>query len=145
MSELKVHVKKIIQAPIEKVFDAWLQADTLAQFMLPMPGMPFPKTRVDAKVGGRFECLMMVGEEELAHRGEYLEIDRPHKLIFTWESPFSIDGSTVSITCKKLDETMTEIELLHRVFKDEETRCNHENGWTNILQVLAVMSEAATA
>ena len=39
MSDLTVNVSKTIEASITKVFDAWLDPNTLAKFILPMPGM----------------------------------------------------------------------------------------------------------
>ncbi len=36
MTDLIVNISKTIQAPIEKVFDAWLNPETLSQFILPM-------------------------------------------------------------------------------------------------------------
>ncbi len=53
MTDLTVNVKKIIHAPIGKVFDAWLNPEILSQFILPMPGMPQPQTETDACEGGR--------------------------------------------------------------------------------------------
>ena len=40
MTELSLNVTKNVNAPIERVFDAWLNPETLASFMQPMPGMP---------------------------------------------------------------------------------------------------------
>ncbi len=39
MTELTVNVNKIVQTPIEKVFDAWLKPKMLSLFMMPMPGV----------------------------------------------------------------------------------------------------------
>jgi uncharacterized protein YndB with AHSA1/START domain len=44
MNNLMVRLNKTIHAPIENVFDAWLDPATLSRFILPMPGMPEPET-----------------------------------------------------------------------------------------------------
>jgi len=133
MSDLTVHVSKTIHAPIETVFDAWLDPETLSQFVLPMPGMPKPETETDAREGGRFTIIMQVGDDKIPHTGQYLEISRPHKLVFTWESPGSADASTVTLEFTDTGENNTNVELTHIRFIDEETRTNHEGGWGNIL------------
>jgi len=104
--------------------------------MLPMPGMPNPKTESDPRVGGSFAIYMQVGEKEIPHTGKYIEIVHPTKLVFTWISPFSIDGSIVTLHLKPIDENATSIELTHVKFPDEESRSNHEGGWGNILEML---------
>jgi len=144
MADLKVNVSKIINAPIEKVFNAWLNTDTLSQFMLPMPGMPNPKTESDPRVGGSFSIYMQVGEKEIPHTGKYIEIEHPTKLVFTWISPFSIDGSIVTLHLKSIDENATSIELTHVKFPDEESRSNHEGGWRNILEMLDAILDSAS-
>ncbi len=136
MSDLNVNVSKIINAPIEKVFNAWLNPETLSQFMLPIPSMPNPKTEIDPQVGGKFTIYMQVGEDEIPHTGTYLEIESPTKLVFTWISPFSTDGSTVTLNFKQLSDSTTNVELTHVKFADEESRSNHEGGWGNILETL---------
>lgn len=145
MTELSVQLTKTINAPIEKVFDAWLNAETLARFMLPMPGMPEPKTEVDGQQGGRFTIYMDVGGEIIPHSGTYLEIERPNKLVFTWESPFSTDGSTVTILFSAVDDNNTHIDFKHIKFPNEESRDNHEGGWTHILDLLNEICIAVTA
>ena len=136
MTDLTVHVTKTIHAPIERVFDAWLNPKTLSQFMLPMPGMPQPQTEIDAREGGNFTIIMQVGDNKIPHTGKYLEISRPDKLVFTWESPFSTDGSIVTLKFSDLGGNKTCVELTHLKFIDEESRGNHEGGWGNILESL---------
>jgi uncharacterized protein YndB with AHSA1/START domain len=136
MTDLTVNVTKIIHAPIEKVFDAWLNPETLSQFILPMTGMPQPQVETDAREGGKFKIIMQVGDDKIPHTGRYIEINRPNKLVFTWESPFSTDGSTVTLKFNDVGENRTNIDLTHIKFIDEERRENHEGGWGNILESL---------
>ncbi len=136
MNDLICKLSRVINAPIDKVFDAWLDPQLLSRFMLPMPGMPQPKTEVDGRQGGRFTIYMDVGEKIIPHSGTYLELDRPNRLVFSWESPFSTDGSTVTLEFTAQDKVKTRLELTHVRFIDEETRDNHEIGWGNILAAL---------
>lgn len=137
MNDLTVNLTKTINAPAEKVFDAWLDPAMLAQFILPMPGMPHPEVENDAREGGNFSIIMQVGEDKIPHTGSYLTIKRPQELVFSWLSPFSNDGSQVSLLFKAIDANTTEIELTHVKFPDEESRANHEGGWSSILDMLA--------
>lgn len=140
MSELTVKLTKTINAPVEKLFDAWLDPAMLSQFILPMPGMPQPEVKNEAREGGRFSIIMHVGDDQVPHTGEYLTINRPHKLVFSWQSPFSIDGSEVTLNFTEVDSNTTDIELIHMRFPDEESRSNHEGGWRNILDMLDRLS-----
>ena len=136
MTDLAVNITKTIQAPIEQVFDAWLDPALLAKFILPMPGMPEPEVENSAQTGGRFKIIMQVGDEKIPHTGEYLELIRPDKLVFTWESPCSVEDSQVTLNFKALGDNNTQIELTHIRFIDEETRQDHQGGWSNILDAL---------
>ena len=136
MNDLTLTVSKTIHAPIENVFDAWLDPEMLKQFILPMPGMPQPEVDNDPQQGGSFTIIMHVGEDKIPHSGQYLEVSRPNRLVFSWLSPFSIDGSTVTIDFSEIDDGTTNVQLTHVKFIDEETRSDHEGGWTNILETL---------
>ncbi len=142
MNDLTVNISKIIEAPITKVFDAWLDPSILAKFILPMPGMENPQVKNEAHVGGEFTITMQVGDSKIPHTGKYLEIDRPKKLSFTWESPESVDDSVVTLNLTELPDGKTNIELTHVKFIDEERRSNHEGGWGNILDKLDEVTNA---
>ena len=140
MTELAVYLNKTINASIDKVFNAWLNAETLSRFMKPLPGMPDVRAEVDGRVGGRFTIYMQVDDREILHYGEFLEVNPYTKLVFTWVSPFSTDGSTVSICFEALGDDRTRIDLRHVKFKGEEERVSHELGWSNVLKALSTMT-----
>ena len=134
-NDLTLTVTHTINAPPETVFDAWLNPEMLMRFMCPGPGMTTPSATADPQVGGRFDLIMKNGVDEMPHGGVYQEIDRPNRLVFSWESPFNAEGSTVSLDFLKVDGG-THVTLNHIRFVSEESRNNHEGGWTHILATL---------
>lgn len=136
MTELTLNVSRTINAPAEALFNAWLDPEMLARFMLPGEGMTVPKASTDPVEGGRFDIIMQAGDQELPHAGTYKKINRHSKLVFTWESPMSVDGSTVTLDFKPV-EGGTEVNLHQVKFANEETRDNHQGGWSSILSKLS--------
>ena len=137
MTELTLNVSRTINASAETLFNAWLDPKMLARFMLPGPNMTVPSVTVDPVKGGRFDIIMKAGDQEIPHAGTYMEIDPHSRLVFTWESPLSTDGSTVTLTFKEVDGG-TEVNLHHVKFQNEESRDNHSAGWEGILAKLEV-------
>ena len=137
MAELSVNINKTIHAPIEKVFDAWLNPEMLSKFMKGIPDKTDTDVEIDAREGGRFTFIMHVGDVKIPHTGTYLEISRPDKLVFTWASKYSVvDNSTVTLNFTKVNDNKTNISLSHVRFIDEEARAGHEGGWRDILDKL---------
>jgi uncharacterized protein YndB with AHSA1/START domain len=136
MTDLTVNITRTINAPIEKVFDAWLDPAMLTRFILPSPGMPQPEVETDPRVGGRFSIVMHVGDDRIPHSGSYLSLERPNRLVFSWESPYSTDDSSVTLEFTAIDSATTLVELTHVKFLHEEARSDHEGGWGNILHKL---------
>ena len=136
MSELSLTVERVIDAPQKTLFDAWLDPEMLRKFMTPGPGMTVPRASNEAKEGGRFEIVMQAGEDEIPHGGTYHEISPHDRIVFTWESPYSVENSTVTLTFEPADKG-TKIVLHHVRFMDEQTRDNHIGGWDGILAALA--------
>ncbi|WP_299842332.1 SRPBCC domain-containing protein [uncultured Roseovarius sp.] len=135
-TDLSLTVTRTIAAPPERVFDAWLDPEMLMRFMQPGPGMTTPQATTDAKIGGRFDLIMKKDDDEMPHGGVYKVIDRPNRIVFSWESPFSVDGSTVTLDFRPEGDG-THVTLTHIRFPNEESRDNHEGGWTAILARLA--------
>jgi uncharacterized protein YndB with AHSA1/START domain len=136
MTELAVNIEKTIHAPIEKVFDAWLNPEIMSKFVMGMPGMPESDVENDPREGGSFTINMHYRGETFPHTGKYLEIRRPDKLVFTWASHHSLDDSTVTLVFTKIDNNKTNVSLSHVKFINEEERSAHEGGWAHILDKL---------
>ncbi|MEM1286422.1 MAG: SRPBCC domain-containing protein [Pseudomonadota bacterium] len=138
MTDLTLTVERTIGAPPEDVFNAWLDPAMLQQFMIPGPGMTVPKASNEPKVGGRFDLVMQAGDDAIPHAGTYKEITPYERLAFSWESPFSVDDSTVTLIFTPKDGG-THVTLTHVRFADEQARDNHRGGWTGILEALAAL------
>jgi uncharacterized protein YndB with AHSA1/START domain len=78
---------------------------------------------------------MKAGDDEMPHSGVYLTIKPHSQIVFTWDSPFSIEGSTVTVELAAV-KGGTEVTLTHVKFPSEESRKNHDDGWNNILVAL---------
>ena len=136
-TELRLETSRVINASREALFDAWLDPEMLAKFMTPGANMSVPEAASDAREGGRFLVVMRAGDKDMPHSGTYKTIDRPNRLAFTWESPFSsMENSTVTIDFEEV-EGGTNVQLTHVRFESEESRDNHLGGWAHILDCLA--------
>lgn len=138
---LRAVVKKFIPAPPEAVYHAWVSPELAAKFMGYLGGDA--KMTADVRVGGRFHIDMHGGKEKtIPHDGEYLVVDPPHRLVFTWESPYSAKElrSTVSLTFQPADGG-TDLTLVHERFSDEANRKDHEGGWADFVNQLAVLAK----
>lgn len=135
MSEMSVVVSRRFSAPVSRVFEAWLDPEALAKFMFPALDMSVPVATTDPVVGGKFEIVMQAGDRHMPHRGVYREINRYSRLAFTWEGPFSEPDSLVTLDFWDVDGE-TELTLTHVKFPSEDSRANHEGGWTRIFECL---------
>ncbi|HEY2378788.1 MAG TPA: SRPBCC domain-containing protein [Gemmatimonadaceae bacterium] len=130
-------VRRTIPIPRDRVFDAWLDPVRLARFMRP-GGTGRATAEVDPRVGGRFRIVMHHPNgppDGTAHTGEYLVIDRPKRLSFTWRSIHTDDRAT-TVTIDFLDRGgETEVVLTHAQLPPREIE-GHRKGWSDILGAL---------
>lgn len=130
-----LQVERTIPAPIDAVFDAWLDAAMLKTWMTPGPGMSVPSASTDPRVGGRYLIVMKAGDREIPHEGEYRIIDRPNKLVFTWVSA-PAGNTIVTVDFQKLSDRSTKVTLTHERLGSTDSRDGHQKGWAGILEAL---------
>jgi uncharacterized protein YndB with AHSA1/START domain len=99
------------------------------------------EAELDARPGGIYRVVI---NDRATARGEYVEVDPPRRIVFTWgwegdESPVAPGSSTVEIELLP-DAGGTIVRLLHRDLPDERQREQHAHGWGHFL---ARLSEAA--
>ncbi|HYD12994.1 MAG TPA: SRPBCC domain-containing protein [Allosphingosinicella sp.] len=129
-----VSVERRIAAPPEKVFDAWLDRDGLGQWLFRTPGGTTERVEVDPQVGGRFRVDERRDGNLAEHHGEYVALDRPHRLAFDFWTSFSDERTRVTIEIAP-DGNGSLLTLTHAgVWTDYEDRTRQ--GWTMILESL---------
>ena len=128
-------VRRQIAVPRERVFEAWLDSESLAHWMRPGDTADAIVT-VDPRVGGRFR-IVMEGPTHGAHEhvGEYLAIERPSLLSFTWMSEKTDHQRTVVTIEFHERGAGTELVLTHRRLPTAMVE-GHRRGWTDIVRLL---------
>ena len=130
-----VVVRRTIVASREDLFDAWLDAEALAEWMRP-GAIKRSVARTDPRVGGKYEVLMHGDSGEIQHHGVYQVIDRPSRLVFTWNSPFAGETETlVTVDFISQANRRTEVIVTHEQLP-EDARPSHARGWTSGLEHL---------
>ena len=93
----------------------------------------------DPVVGGRYRVVGILpdGLEELA--GEYLEVEPPGRLVFTFESRHAGEKPTlVTVTLRPGDdEGTTDMTIRHERISPERFRLVVPDGWGMVLDQLA--------
>ena len=131
-----VTVSRRFKASPERVFDAWLDPAMARLFLFATPTGQVVRAEIDARVGGRFLIVDRRDGEDVAHEGEYLEIDRPRRLRFTFGVPkYSKDYSRVSIDIAAVDGGC-ELTLTHEGVLAEYAD-KTPDGWGMIFDGLA--------
>jgi uncharacterized protein YndB with AHSA1/START domain len=138
-----VVVRRVIPFPRERVFDAWLDPEKLARFMHPS-GTWHATVETDPRVGGRFRIVMFHSagaSQGVVHTGEYLLIDRPSRLSFSWIS-VNTDNRATTVVIEFLDRPGgTEVILTHTQLPPKQVE-GHRKGWSDILAGLATIETA---
>ena len=132
-----ITVKRRIAAPAQRIFDAWLDPASLAEWMRPCSAREkLSDIKVDARVGGAFEIVMHVASGPVRHTGVYQTIDAPRRLVFTWNSPHAGQNDSLVTVDFLPDGKATEVVITHERLP-EQARSGHTAGWTEILESLA--------
>jgi uncharacterized protein YndB with AHSA1/START domain len=133
-------IKRSYSFPAERVFDAWLIPEVTRRWLFTTDDSEVIRCEIDARVGGKFEIVDKrdSGEfkGEIRHIGEYLEIDRPRRLVFTFGVPqFDPRMTRVEIDIVAKDSGC-ELTLTHYDVP-EQWQAPTTEGWTKLLGSLA--------
>ena len=122
-------------ASAERVYDAWLDPEKASKFLYTTVTGEIVRCDIDARVGGKYEIVDRRNGEDVLHEGTYLELDRPHRFVFTLRVPkYSPDADRVTIEIKPL-ATGCELTLTTLQAGDEWAEAT-QRGWAMILDVL---------
>jgi uncharacterized protein YndB with AHSA1/START domain len=125
--------KRAIRASSEKVFRAWTEPMQLKAWFAVSEGFTTPLAEVDLKVGGKYRLGMKAPGDNplLVVGGEYREIVRPHRLVFTWrwENGDPTEPETLVTVEFREQSGITNVLLKHELFESIPARDKHGEGW----------------
>ena len=135
---IQVRVTRRFDATPDRVFDAWLNPEVIGAWMFGPAVREEEVVRItnDPRIGGSFSLVVRRQGEEINHVGEYLEIQRPSRLVFTWgideagESRVVIDIIAQDAGC--------ELTLTHELPADWSDYADRTKAaWSKMLELLA--------
>ncbi|TFV54892.1 SRPBCC domain-containing protein [Mycobacterium sp. PS03-16] len=141
-----IRVERIMPAPPAEVFDEWLDPDALTEWMCPRPSRVVG-VDLDPRVDGILRFDVDDEGTRVLITGQFLEIDRPHLLRFTWSNsnwPDPTVTSVVEVRFTPAGESDTHMAIEHRLVPATEFDDFH-NGWTlTAEQLVAVLAARAS-
>ena len=139
-SPIPVTVTHSFAASAERVFDAWLDPAMLGKWMFgpPLRDEVVLHVTIDAKVGGAFSFLVQRQGMEIDHIGQYLEIHRPRRLVFSWGT--AQDGASSRVTVDIVAKSVgCDLTLTHEIAPDwAQFKDRAAESWAKMLASLAV-------
>ena len=137
MEQYALSIKRVIIAPVEKVFNAWTKPELVKQWF-GSESVTTPKADIIPEKQGAYNITMLTNQgKEIIVVGAIEEIVPNEKLVFTWKYKLEDSAPTlVTINFKDLGDNKTELILTHEKFTTEKSKLAHENGWTSIINNL---------
>jgi uncharacterized protein YndB with AHSA1/START domain len=138
-----LRLSRRFNAPRERVFDAWTNPDVLEKWWAAQPNWDTPIAEVDARPGGNYRLAMRDPDSGETHTlvGEYREVTRPERLVYTWTWESNVDemkgseNTLVEVDFRE-DGDATEVVVTHSGFATPELRDMHAQGWNGCLDNL---------
>jgi len=128
-------VERVLPARPERVYDAWLDERSLREFMCPTPGRA-TEVAVDARIGGSLRVVMTFPDGQTEITGEFVALDRPERVSFTWRPDSDDHESIVTVLLAPHGEEETHMTIIH---SGQLARLvpQYVTGWTSIADRLA--------
>lgn len=126
-------VRRVLPAPPDVVYDEWLDAEGMAEWMCPRPARP-TKIELEPRVGGRLRIDIDDQGFLLQVTGTYLDLDRPRQLSFTWKCsdwPEPDHESVVTVILSPHGDRQTLMTIRHSLLPPEVAD-GHRKGWGRV-------------
>lgn len=132
-----VRVTRQFSATPLQVFDSWLNPHSAGQWLFATPTGKMVRVEIDPREGGEFEIVEEREGAEAVHYGQYVEINRPHRLAFTFAvEKHGKNGTQVTIDIEP-NNAGCELTLINENVPPDYAARTAE-GWGEILDGLAV-------
>ena len=131
----RLEITRTLPASPERVWHAFTDPAALTAWFWPHLAAV---VEVDLRVGGGYRITATKGPTyDFGISGEYVSLEPPHRLAFTWRWHGEPAQTLVTIelaAASSADETV--MTLVHERLTDEATRDSHAQGWHDCLDRL---------
>ena len=134
-----IRIVRLYDGTPEAVFDLWVDPEARRVWYAHHPDDEV-EAETDLRVGGAWSVEFgRPGGARYREHGVFVEIDRPHRLVYTMTFTYPDGRSFETTTTVSLADKggKTELTLLDAGYPDEETRRGHEQGWPGFLDRVA--------
>lgn len=122
---------RIFTASQEEVFRAWTNAGEIEKWFGP-ESFRTTVSELTVRVGGKYRFMMRgPGGEVSTVFGIFREVERPHKLVFSWRWADTDEPETLVTVVFRPKEGGTEITLTHSNFASDARKEQHAMGWSS--------------
>jgi len=129
-----IRVSRTFDASDERLYDAFLDPAQARRFLFATATGEMVRADIDPRVGGRFTLTDRRDGEDVEHTGEYVELERPRRIVFDFRvSKFSSQTTRMTIEIQGGTVTVTQHDA------PEEMAEKIRAGWESILKGLAVI------
>ncbi len=132
-----LRLERTFDASPEDVFDAWTDPEVMRRWLHVAPDWDTPVAEVDLRVGGEVRIVMRRPDgSEAGARGEYVLIDRPHRLVMHWT--FDLDPSNEQLIELSFSASgdATTVLMVNSGISTDERRKSQDHGWRGCLDEL---------
>lgn len=126
-------VRQRLPVPPEVVFDEWTDAARLAEWMCPRPARCL-NVEADPRIGGTVAFEVEEAGTTFRVSGNYLTLERPHRVAFTWSCstwPDPAIQSVVTVTIEPDGAEGSVMTIEHRLLPPDLLQ-RHAQGWAII-------------
>ena len=136
MSSERIEVRRVIRAPVERIFAAWTQPVQLRTWWGPR-GVRCVDASVDLRVGGAYRIVNELPDgSRITIFGEFTLVSPPRLLSYTWSTDL-YDPSREQVTVRLEPQgASTKIVIIHERITYPSAREQHEHGWEGCLDGL---------
>ena len=135
---VEIRVTQRYGAPPDKVFNAWIEPAAAGQWLFATASRPVTRLEIEARAGGSFCFVERIGGVDIEHVGEYIEIARPRRLVFTLSDRGRSPGQTrVSVEIVQA-KAGCQVTLVHEGVSPEQAS-RIEGRWAGMLYGLGTL------